>query len=168
MWGKRNNVAGKAKDKISSTILFVGDLNRDGKIDQEDVKVATEHAKKAANAVRDETVKLGKHTLRSDMFKDAVVGAVVGAIIGAVFFHFISFHFVDWNTGALLGAMLVAGASVYKSLTNRSEASSRSTDNSKIGKDIYAELLKLDELKKKGILSDIEFESQKKKLLGEY
>ena len=101
------------------------------------------------------------------MFKDAVVGAVVGAIIGAVIFKFISFHLVDWSTGASLGALLVAGASVYKSLTSRSVASSRSKDNSEIGKDIYAELLKLDDLKKKGILSDTEFESQKKKLLGE-
>ena len=168
MWDKLDKTAGKAKDTITSTKLFVGDLNRDGKIDQEDIKIATEHAKKAASTVRDETVKLGKHTLRSDMFKDAVVGAVVGAIIGAVIFHFISFRFVDWSTGALLGAVLVAGASVYKSLTNRSVASSRSKDNSEICRDIYAELLKLDDLKKKGILSDTEFETQRKKLLGEY
>ena len=33
-------------------------------------------------------------------------------------------------------------------------------------KDVYAELLKLDELKTKGILSEAEFEAQKKKLLA--
>ena len=34
-------------------------------------------------------------------------------------------------------------------------------------KDMYGMLLKLDELKKKNIISEAEFESQKKKLLGD-
>ena len=34
-------------------------------------------------------------------------------------------------------------------------------------KDIYSELTKLDELRKKGIISEAEFEAQKKKILGE-
>jgi len=34
------------------------------------------------------------------------------------------------------------------------------------GKDIYAELIKLDELKQKGIITEEEFEIQKKKILG--
>ena len=34
-------------------------------------------------------------------------------------------------------------------------------------KDLYAELVKLDDLHKRGILTDTEFEEQKKKLLGE-
>lgn len=34
-------------------------------------------------------------------------------------------------------------------------------------KDVYAELLKLDELRKRGLLSDLEFETQKKRLLAE-
>ena len=33
--------------------------------------------------------------------------------------------------------------------------------------DLYSELLKLDDLKKRGILSEAEFEAQKKKLLSE-
>ena len=34
-------------------------------------------------------------------------------------------------------------------------------------KDVYAELLKLDDLKKRGIITDAEFEAQKKRLLSE-
>jgi len=40
-------------------------------------------------------------------------------------------------------------------------------DNSEKSKDIYAELIKLDELHKKGIITDSEFNSQKKKILGD-
>lgn len=34
------------------------------------------------------------------------------------------------------------------------------------GKDVYTELIKLDELRKKGIISDAEFEAQKQKVLN--
>ena len=35
-----------------------------------------------------------------------------------------------------------------------------------VQKDVYAELLKLDDLRKKGLLTDAEFEVQKKKILA--
>lgn len=41
----------------------------------------------------------------------------------------------------------------------------RSKDASVKSKDVYAELVKLDDLRKKGLLNEAEFESQKKKLL---
>lgn len=41
------------------------------------------------------------------------------------------------------------------------------TENESIkSNDIYAELIKLDDLRKKGIITDAEFDAQKKKLLG--
>ena len=42
----------------------------------------------------------------------------------------------------------------------------RSKDDSVKSKDVYAELIKLDDLRKKGILNEVEFEVQKKKLLN--
>lgn len=46
-------------------------------------------------------------------------------------------------------------------------ATDRSKDEPTGQKDVYTELIKLDDLRKKGILSDAEFEAQKKKLLSE-
>jgi len=42
----------------------------------------------------------------------------------------------------------------------------KTKDQSEKTKDVYTELLKLDDLKKKGIISEEEFEAQKKKLLN--
>ena len=43
----------------------------------------------------------------------------------------------------------------------------RTKDESVKHKDVYAELIKLDDLRKKGIISEAEFAEQKKKLLSE-
>ena len=42
----------------------------------------------------------------------------------------------------------------------------KSKDQSEKSKDVYTELIKLDDLRKKGIITDAEFEAQKKKLLN--
>ena len=42
----------------------------------------------------------------------------------------------------------------------------RTKDESVKPNDVYAELIKLDDLRKKGIISEAEFEAQKKKLLS--
>lgn len=41
----------------------------------------------------------------------------------------------------------------------------RSKDQSEKTKDVYTELIKLDDLRKKGIITEVEFETQKKKLI---
>jgi hypothetical protein len=60
-------------------------------------------------------------------------------------------------------------------LTKRGDAAARSSDSStntkmqepqEHSRDIYTELIKLDELRKRGILTDAEFDSQKKKVLN--
>jgi hypothetical protein len=60
--------------------------------------------------------------------------------------------------GCLLGALLV--------LTGCGISGQAQMTPEKF-KDMYAMLLKLDELKKKEIITDAEFQMQKKKLLGE-
>jgi len=155
MFDKLKELAGKAKDAASTLAIQVGDLNGDGKVDEEDLKIASEWAKKKANTVGDEASRLGKEALRSDMVKDAAAGAAVGAAI-AVPIPII---------GPLAGATVGAGLGVYKNIMSKD--SSRNRGNESCKKDIHAELLKLDELRQKDIISGEEFEAQKKAILRE-
>lgn len=59
----------------------VGDLNGDGKLDDEDLRIAREAVKKAAGAVGAEAAELGKAVLRHEMTKDAAAGAAIGALV---------------------------------------------------------------------------------------
>ena len=61
--------------------MLIGDLNGNGKVHEEDVRIATEWAKKTAKSVGEEAARLGKDAVRSDMAKDAASGAVVGAAL---------------------------------------------------------------------------------------
>lgn len=158
MLDKLKELAKKAKSAVTSTAVFVGDLNGDGKVDQEDMDIAAAWARKAANSVGDEAVKLGKNALQSDMAKDAAAGAAVGAVIA------IPIPFVGPPVGAALGAAV----GVYKNITHKNSAATQYKGQSGNIKDTYAELLKLDDLRKNGIVNDTEFEVQKKKLLAEF
>jgi hypothetical protein len=151
MLDKLKNIAEKAKNAVSSTAVIFGDLNGDGKVDLEDAKIAAQWAKKAANAAGDEAIKLGKHAMQSDMVKDAAAGAAVGAVVA------IPVPVI----GPLAGAAIGAGLGVYKNLTKKE---SQAKEQPEVSKDVYAELLKLDDLRQKGIVTDAEFESQKRKL----
>jgi hypothetical protein len=148
------NVAKKTKEAVSSVALHVGDLNGDGKIDHEDAKIAADWAKKSATAVGDEAVKLGKEALKSDMVKDAAAGAAVGAAVA------IPVPLI----GPVAGAAIGAGVGVYKNLTKKESASQRMPQ---IPFDLSSELLKLEDLRDKGILTDEEFKTRKRKLLTE-
>lgn len=149
-------VTSKAKEAVTSMATHLCDLNGDGKVDQEDAKIAAEWAKKTANAAGNEAIKLGKHAIESDMVKDAAAGAAVGAVVA------IPVPVI----GPFAGAAIGAGLGVYKNLTKKESPATRAIEQSKVSKDVYAELLKLDELRQKGIVTDVEFESQKAKLLG--
>ena len=52
-----------------------------------------------------------------------------------------------------------------KTPTSKVEIDKKVQDTSEKKKDVYAELIRLDDLRKRGILTDAEFEVQKKKLL---
>jgi len=155
MLDKLKELAKKTKDAISVTAVYISDLNRDGKVDHEDAEIAAAWAKKTASSAGDETVKIGKNALQSDMVKDAAAGAAACAVIA------IPIPLIGPPAGAAIGAVL----GVYKNLTHKNSAATQSKGQP--AKDVYAELLKLDDLLKKGIVSDAEFEEQKKKLLAE-
>ncbi len=151
------NWAGKIKEVISTTANLVGDLNGDGKVDYEDAKIAADWAKKRASAFGEEAVKIGKEAMQSDVVKDAAAGAAVGAVI-AVPVPVI---------GPLAGAAIGAGLGVYKNIIKKESNLHQAKEQSVVSKDVHAELLKFDDLRQKGIITDAEFEVQKSKLLGD-
>ena len=67
---------------LPDAAVFAGDLNRDGKIDQGDGRIAAGKAKKVASATAVGVGKLGKKVLQHDMGKDAAAGAAIGAVVG--------------------------------------------------------------------------------------
>ena len=83
--------------------------------------------------------------------------------------HFASveyqFRIVDPASPEAKSTSLVPRPDVVVEQTNKSTVDVRTKDDSAKSKDVYIELLKLDDLRKRGILSEAEFEAQKKKLL---
>ena len=83
--------------------------------------------------------------------------------------HFASvdyqFRVVDNSDPAARSLSLVPRPDVVIEKTERRAVDVNAKDQTDRPKDVYAELLKLDELRKRGILSQEEFEAQKKKLL---
>ena len=100
-----------------------------------------------------------KDIAKSDLVKDAAAGAAVGAVV-AVPVPII---------GPAAGAVVGAGIGVFKNLTKPTASESEKVLAAPVEnvppKEIYDELLKLDELRQKGILTDGEFQAQKSKLL---
>jgi len=81
----REKVAGAARSTgsfVRNAATFAGDVNRDGKVDQEDARIAAGKAKKIASATAAGAGKLGKEVLKHDMGRDAAAGAAIGAVAG--------------------------------------------------------------------------------------
>jgi hypothetical protein len=153
MRDKLKELAGKAKQAASAAYTAVGDLNGDGVVDQKDAQVAAEWTRKTAGTVADEAGRLGKEAIRSDLAKNAAAGAAVGAVVA------IPVPLIGPAAGAVVGA----GIGVYKSLTQKSAPQ---VLQAKASIDIHAELLKLADLRERGVLTESEFEAQKRKLLS--
>lgn len=67
----------------SAVSRSVGDLNGDGKVDEEDLRIAQNALKRTATVVGAEAAGFGKSVLRHEMTKDAATGAIIGAAIAA-------------------------------------------------------------------------------------
>ena len=152
MLEKLKKIKDTTVNAVAGVATRVGDLNGDGVVDSEDARIATQWAKEKASAIGDEASKLGKAAVRSDLAKDAASGAAVGAVV-AVPIPVI---------GPAFGAVVGAGLGIYKNVTKGGSASASAQA---LPADIHAELLKLDDLRQKGVLSEEEFEIQKKKIL---
>lgn len=115
---------------------------------------------KAASDTASSAMRMGKESLKSEFAKDVAKGAGVGAVIA------VPVPIV----GPVLGAIVGGGMAAYSNITRPTthvtyqNASPASFPNVPV-KDMHSELLKLDDLLKKGILTEQEFDTQKAKIL---
>lgn len=142
-----------AQKGAGAAAVLVGDLNGDGKVDAQDAQVATEWAKRQALGLGGEAARLGKAALRSDLAKDSAAGAAIGAAIA------IPVPLIGPAVGAAIGATIGA----YRNLAGKTGHSNMDITKSP---DIHADLLKLQDLREKGILSEEEFQREKSRVLG--
>lgn len=110
--GQRIATATKsAGKKLGEAAVLVSDLNKDGKVDEEDAKIATAKAKRITSKVSDEAGTLAKKLAKHDMVKDAAAGAAIGAAVA------IPVPIIGPAAGAAVGA-IVGVAKNWKSATN--------------------------------------------------
>jgi hypothetical protein len=76
------------------------------------------------------------------------------------------FRVVSENDPEAQRTSLAPEADVIIEKTSKVSVDMKIKDQSEKTKDVYTELLKFDDLRKKGIISEVEFEVQKKKLLS--
>lgn len=76
------------------------------------------------------------------------------------------FRVVDPNDPEARRVHMVPGPNLVIEKTEKNIVDVRTKDQTERPKDVYGELIKLDDLRKKGIITDSEFEAQKKKLLS--
>jgi hypothetical protein len=118
--GRRIATATKlAGKKVGETALRVSDLNKDGKVDQEDAKIATAKTKRITSKVADEAGTLAKKLGKHDMVKDAAAGAAIGAAVA------LPVPVVGPAAGAAIGAIV----GVAKNLRSSSKPLSEAPEN---------------------------------------
>ena len=148
-------LAKRAGSEVAAKAIDLADLNKDGKVDAEDARIAAERTKEFASEAADKAANLGNASLKNDMAKDAATGAAIGAAI-AVPIPLI---------GPVFGAAIGAALGVVKNLpTKRSTTTSIAA--SEMLPDVHDEILKLDDLRQRGLLTDAEFEKQKRSILA--
>lgn len=87
---------------------------------------------------------------------------VVGVRFASIEYQF---RVVDKTDPEARRVSLVPRPDVVIEKTEKSSIDIKTRDQTERQKDVYAELIKLDDLRKRGILSDAEFDAQKRKLL---
>ena len=167
LFGMASRFGSKVGDTVSSAATQASALVQEHKPDAQEIEQAKAWVKKTASATAAEASRLGKDMLKSGLAKDAAKGAAVGAVI-AVPVPLI---------GPLIGAVVGAGIGTYANLTRPKIYSQQALPSIAqpqatviemvtVPKDMYAELLKLDDLLKRGILTQAEFDAHKTKLLN--
>lgn len=164
-----SQLGSKAGDALSAAANKTSAFVQDHRPDDQQIDQAKAWIKRTANDTAVEATRMGKEAMSSDLAKDMAKGAAVGAVI-AVPVPLI---------GPAFGAVVGAGIGVYANMTRSKtdglpQVQMVAPPQPQVievvaaspPKDVYAELLKLDDLLKKGILTQAEFEAQKAKVLG--
>jgi hypothetical protein len=120
---------------------------------EEDLAHARARVLAAGRAASAAAAELRKDMAQSKTFQDGAKGAAVGAVVA------IPVPVV----GPIIGAAIGAGVGVY--LGRKPGHGTGGSSPQAQPKDLHDELLKLDALRQKGLLTDSEFEAQKAKLL---
>jgi hypothetical protein len=117
--------------------------------------------KNAVLRTANEASKLGRVAAQSDMAKDAAAGAAVGAVIA------IPIPIIGPISGAVVGATFGVYKNITKSKTINLESANFRPNQKVINTtDVYDQIVKFDDLRKQGIITDDEFEQKKKALLA--
>lgn len=90
---------------------------------------------------------------------------IVGARFASIEYQF---RLVDKDSPALKQAAMVKRADVVIEQTEKKTVDVKTQDITAIKRDTYGELIRLDDLRKRGILSDDEFKVEKQKLLNSH
>lgn len=88
---------------------------------------------------------------------------IVGARFASIEYQF---RVVDKTDPEARRVNLAPRPDIVIEKTEKTSVDVKTKDQTDRPKDVYSELLKLDDLRKRGILSEVEFEAQKKKLLS--
>lgn len=119
---------------------------------------------KAASDTASSAMRMGKESFKSEFAKDVAKGAGVGAVVA------IPIPIIGPVFGAIVGGGMAAYGNMTRPTTNVTYQNAAPpapvSPSSEPAKDMYSELLKLDDLLKKGVLTEQEFNVQKAKVLS--
>lgn len=152
---KATKLSQDALSLAGKTATLVGDLNGDGKVDEEDAKIARDRVASTLAAGADEAGKLAKSVARTQLTKDVASYAAAGAAIA------IPIPVV----GPALGAAVGAGLGLFRNMKRSDTPASDRPDLPEVAVDPLAEIERLHAMKEKGILTEEEFLAQKRRLL---
>ena len=125
--GRRIATATKlAGKKVGEAAARVSDLNKDGKVDREDAKIATTKAKRVTSKVADEAGTLARKLGKHDMVKDAAAGAAIGAAVA------LPVPVVGPAAGAAIGAIVGVAKNLRSSSKPVSEAPDKQSKTSTV------------------------------------
>ncbi|WP_374284595.1 SHOCT domain-containing protein [Novosphingobium sp.] len=144
-----------SKDAMSvagKTATLVGDLNGDGKVDEEDAKIARDRMASVLAAGADEAGQLAKSVARSSLTKDVASYAAIGAAVALPL----------PVVGPAIGAAVGAGLGLFRNLKRTAPDA---PETAMPPKDKFEELERLGAMREKGLLTEEEFAAQKRKLL---
>lgn len=151
---------GKIKNGVKESVNKMK-ITADSFINDEKTKLAIDWTKNSATTVVEEVSELGKRAAKSEMAKDAATGAGIGAAIA------VPIPLVGPAFGALVGAGVGVFVNLNKNNVN-DVASDSNVQKNHTTEEIAEQLIKLDELRQKNILTDDEFQQKKKEILERF
>ena len=150
MRNKLKVLSDRALDSVSTAASNIRDINFKSVGNNESIRATTDWAKDTIEVVGRKSTEIVGEAMSSSIAKDAASFAAVGAVLA------MPLPIIGPLTGAAIGAC----AGIYKNIKNPSEKRAPTSTP-----DIYEELMKLEELRNKDIITQAEFDDQKRKIL---